>query len=486
MLTSLWKTNLDIVYCTLSALPSIKSVARVESASDLFIFQQKRVNNSYQCEDCNGSISKFIETCLRNSDSWCKFEELKGLIESDKDTGQIFEYLYTVFFPPFQLHNWLTERKYIYDLGRDRFQEDLLISNFENTFSSLAATYDEEKVQLLSTTYVFNLKRYSEDLLSCPHDSWNGLLDLHTIGVDFDDTLSVGDTVSRICKAALRNQQDYVTEVDNIYNELLEGYMNSYSEFMETNLASNESSALDLSVFLENYSNFERDALLPVESRAVLQGLTNDHILSVADDIPLQRGALKVLEFAMRRDPSVQIALISLNWSKKMITRAVPARMADGASYLASQRFIVHANELSVTGEVTDGLIDKRVTGPLEKAAILRDLIMRNERAGDGDKRTGTRQYSAARSVFVGDSAGDLAALLTADLGIVLGQSSTLRRICKHFGIALRPLDAVIASSFAGSVDQTEEVPVLFQADSWIHIGVVLFGREFSLSVLKT
>lgn len=45
-------------------------------------------------------------------------------------------------------------------------------------------------------------------------------------------------------------------------------------------------------------------------------------------------------------------------------------------------------------------------------------------------------------SVYVGDSMSDLAPLLAADVGIVVGQNKLLRRVATAAGITLRPLVA--------------------------------------------
>jgi hypothetical protein len=56
-------------------------------------------------------------------------------------------------------------------------------------------------------------------------------------------------------------------------------------------------------------------------------------------------------------------------------------------------------------------------------------------------------------SVYVGDSASDLAALTAADVGVVVGRNALLRRICANAGLRLLPLTAgerCFISSVAG------------------------------------
>lgn len=53
-------------------------------------------------------------------------------------------------------------------------------------------------------------------------------------------------------------------------------------------------------------------------------------------------------------------------------------------------------------------------------------------------------------SVFIGDSPSDLPPLIAADLGIVVGSSPLLRRVCAAAGVQLKPLSAGIGYREAG------------------------------------
>lgn len=61
------------------------------------------------------------------------------------------------------------------------------------------------------------------------------------------------------------------------------------------------------------------------------------------------------------------------------------------------------------------------------------------------DKRAIVKQLASttkagAITVYVGDSVTDLGALLEADIGIVMGDNSTLQRVATAAGITVRPL----------------------------------------------
>ena len=59
-------------------------------------------------------------------------------------------------------------------------------------------------------------------------------------------------------------------------------------------------------------------------------------------------------------------------------------------------------------------------------------------------------------SVYIGDSASDLAALTAADVGIVVGSNALLRRICDAAGLRLLPLIAGEQGSRAHQLDGYE------------------------------
>ena len=74
----------------------------------------------------------------------------------------------------------------------------------------------------------------------------------------------------------------------------------------------------------------------------------------------------------------------------------------------------------------------RRVECGADKAAHL-DRILRRQMARRG-------QGGAGLAVYVGDSMSDLAPLLSADVGIVIGQNRALRRVAQAAGIRLKSL----------------------------------------------
>ena len=79
-----------------------------------------------------------------------------------------------------------------------------------------------------------------------------------------------------------------------------------------------------------------------------------------------------------------------------------------------------------------DRMLCRRVESGADKAACLNKLLRQ--------QTAGRSQSSAGLAVFVGDSMSDLAPLLSADVGIIVGQNRILRRVAKAAGIRLNSL----------------------------------------------
>ena len=87
----------------------------------------------------------------------------------------------------------------------------------------------------------------------------------------------------------------------------------------------------------------------------------------------------------------------------------------------------------------------RRIESGVDKAAVLDMLLLQHAAASSEHVDAGASSGAPAAggmSVYVGDSMSDLAPLLSADLGIVVGQNKLLRRVAAAAGITLRPLVA--------------------------------------------
>ena len=300
-----------------------------------------------------------------------------------------------------------------------------------------------------------------------------------------------------------------------MYEGLLTSYTDKYKHFMDTRLKKSSERTSTSSSFRENkagqeefksfmqaYTEFETDMLLPAEKSGILAGLTPTLVRSIAEKVPLQSGAKETIQYALKHHPHLGRAhVISINWSRSFLSEVLQLRG------LPAKATAIHANELvglvgakdDTTGGksaekmtpaslISTGSIERSLTGPEHKATLLRSLIQ------SAPASTQPSSSSSICSIYVGDSLGDLSALLEADIGIILGNSSSLQKVCAAYGIEIRSLDAIVnihttappstttsssSSAIAAASNGVKQTGVLYRAESWDHIGFCVFGRRF-------
>lgn len=105
----------------------------------------------------------------------------------------------------------------------------------------------------------------------------------------------------------------------------------------------------------------------------------------------------------------------------------------------------------------------------MDKLQAFNDIV--KERASEGKPLT----------LYIGGEVGDLLCLLQADIGIVIGSSSSLRRLGDQFGVSFVPL-------FSGLVKKQRELVedgsccwkglsgVLYTVSSWAEIYAFILG----------
>ena len=107
------------------------------------------------------------------------------------------------------------------------------------------------------------------------------------------------------------------------------------------------------------------------------------------------------------------LGVLSINWSPALIRATLDPEVR--------HPFELWCNEL-----LEDGTIVLPVPGAAEKRTRIASLV--EQAAGRGPV------------VYVGDSATDLLGLIEADVGILIGESRSARRVARKFGVRLEPL----------------------------------------------
>lgn len=293
---------------------------------------------------------------------------------------------------------------------------------------------------------------------------WIGLK-VNLFAFDFDGTCTQKDTTSLLYKATEKYRSSTQAEmkaIDEQWNELGKRYWTGHLEVVAKSLsvhADPDISTFDekgLRSFLQEVHKFDLKITKEVEMSEIFKGISKEAIKEVAQEVKLNPGCLNVLNHI-----NLPLHLISVNWCQDLIH----------ANLGHLRHLKIFANSFPVEGELSSGIIGKKLRSAFDKEIIFQDLV--GSRCLDS---------SDGISVFVGDSIGDILALLKSDVGIVIGKSHTLRKVAKSFGIKLLPLQEIKKMTRNGCHEQAVPIQkgVLFEAPSWNEIGFTLFGTKYT------
>ena len=358
------------------------------------------------------------------------------------------------------------------EFGANAERLEMLLDHF--------AAKDDQKFEDLIKLYAKAMELEYNFFSAHETANWTGVKPSF-LGIDFDDTISVSDTISNLCKAGLKAQGKVG---DAEYKELFTQYIQKYDAFMLSNLPQNgvksNKNNNDLEQFMHSYSAFEDSMLTPVENSKILKGISTTSLNTLAQEISMKPNAINVMKYAIHNHPGIESHVLSVNWSKKFLQSMLKVHWPES-------NMSVHANELDGLQENTNGQneeavstgnIDRKLTGPKQKGDLLRTLLSTHVKTNGGP------------SVYIGDSLGDLSALLEADVGIVIGTSSSLRKVCHIYGIEFKSLDNLIFKTDLSKSELlvNDELPqrFLYVADSWAHIGFCLFGKGYVNTFLRS
>ena len=113
------------------------------------------------------------------------------------------------------------------------------------------------------------------------------------------------------------------------------------------------------------------------------------------------------------REAGVQINVISANWSKELII-GVMGDLYDN----------IISNDLEFSEEcISTGQINLHIRSPFDKLKYYQSL-----------------KSDMGSNLYIGDSVSDLLAILTADIGVLLGRGEMVMRVISHFNIPFKKL----------------------------------------------
>lgn len=287
--------------------------------------------------------------------------------------------------------------------------------------------------------------------------------------VDFDDTCTVGDTISLVVSATMSDAggDGLAERKRQLYKFLGEEYVTKKNALMDALLPPVEAVGTNTQScttnqeawfedFLHHLSAFDKERNNAVFQSTLLSGASIESLKLASSQVEFRPHCIDTLLSAL--DAGMEVAIVSVNWSSEFIRSAfahdgrLSIHMYDDHGVDDKHRdrpssVLLVANSLEFETERTTGLLRHR---SCETALDKREILRRLNRFGRS-------------TIYVGDSITDVGSLLEASLGIVMGDDAALKRVLHRVGVNLVPLDTYDA-------ERSNQDRLLYYTDSWREI----------------
>lgn len=296
------------------------------------------------------------------------------------------------------------------------------------------------------------------------------------VAIDFDETLTVSDTCSVLGGLGARAAPDGVGAAR--WQSLVDRFSEEYAATVPGLLPAPPLPCWRLDRF-QRYVSELRDFDMKCNARlecGALAGIPADALQqAAAERVVPQPGAAEVLQKLLAEGSCPgEVRVLSASWSDQFVREAL-------RKHFVTTPPEVTANSLvTAVDAVTTGAISWNVASAGDKAEWLRcwpSVASKVSAPVNGLK------------VVVGDSIGDLPAMVEAGIGVIVKESNSLKDAIAAFGLELLPLDRLLAEDHGQleelissvAIGQREEgaAPVLL-AGGWSDIGTLLFGSNWS------
>lgn len=376
-------------------------------------------------------------------------------------------------------------KKWIDSYASDSFEASALQT--EELLDKLSVSLTGEELDVIEKLYHQAMKLEIEFFLAQPlvQRTLVPLIKEHNPGEqrlvlfsDFDLTCSVVDSSAILAEIAIvtapksdQNQtENHIARMSsadlrNTWGALSKQYTEEYEQCIDSIMLSEKAKEFDyagLRDAIEKLSEFEKKANSRVIESGVLRGINLEDIKKAGERLILHDGCTSFFQNVVKNNNiNASVHVLSYCWCGDLI------RSSFVSGHL--QALNVHANEFQYEESISTGEIVKKIESPIDKVRAFEDIIKSN--SDDKTKLT----------VYIGDSVGDLLCLLEADVGIVIGSSSSLRRVGSHFGVSFMPL-------FPGLVGKQKEFGegssvnwkglsgILYTVSSWAEIHAFILG----------
>ncbi|KAL7274566.1 hypothetical protein RUND412_002539 [Rhizina undulata] len=241
--------------------------------------------------------------------------------------------------------------------------------------------------------------------------------------LDFDETLTVSDTITTLSTLAYTNR---ASPAPPPWSFFVQSYLTDLANHTATlPPAAARNTIAQEAEYLRSLRPVEEASIERIERYGVFQGVKIAALAGASAGVDTRDGWWRAVRAVARRGGNVDV--VSVNWSRDWVRNVLSHAAGEDVAGIG-----IHSNDL-ITTEVDR---ERTCTGAFDRYF---------GSAGGGvwtadDKLRIMKQLVAADEeglrVYVGDSSTDLLCLLEADVGVVFG--GKLDKVCGRLGIGLK------------------------------------------------
>ncbi|XP_031283834.1 bifunctional TH2 protein, mitochondrial-like isoform X2 [Pistacia vera] len=376
-------------------------------------------------------------------------------------------------------------QKWIDNYSSESFQASALQN--EDLLDKLSVSLTGEELDIIEKLYhqamkleieFFNAQPLAQPTVVPLIKEHNPARDHLIIFSDFDLTCTVVDSSAILAEIAIvtapksdqnqpESQLDRMSsaELRNTWGDLSREYTEEYEQCIESIVPSMKVEQFNYEALynaLEQLSDFEKRANSRVSESGVLKGVNLEDIKRAGERRILQDGCTTFFQKIVKNENlNANVHVLSYCWCGDLIRAAFSA----GGLNLLN----IHANEFIFEESLSTGEIVKKVESPTDKVRAFNNIV---QNYGSDRKKL---------TVYIVDSVGDLLCLLKADIGIVIGSSSSLRRVGSQFGVSFVPLYPALVKKqkqyVEGSSGNWKGLSgILYTVSSWAEVHAFILG----------
>lgn len=448
---------------------------------------------------CDDARAKYTEFLMETASGKVGGEKFAVKIVTPFEKTKLAAYTLSAIAPCMRLYSFISReiqalldpdesehiyKKWLNSLSSEKFEASA--SSIEDLLDKLSICLTGEELDVVERLYHRAMKLELEFIWSqsvvqqtiVPFSLLHNSAEDNLISLcDFDLTCTAVDSSALLAELAIvaasnvsEPQLSVLSDIRTTWTNLFSQYVEEYQQCVEIIMPhkaciDTQGTGLDyegLCEALEQISEVEKRATSRVIHSNVLKGLNMADVKRAGERLTFQDGCKRFFQDLVERQKcAADIHVLSYCWCGDLINSA----FSSGVEIVLN----VHSNNLVYEESISTGDLTKTMESPMDKLRVFNEITKSSDNGGKPS------------TVYIGGSVGDLLCLLEADVGIVIGLSTSLKRLGNHFGISFVPLFSGLVSkqkqlAQTGSLSRDGRSNILYTVSSWDEIYAFVLG----------